>query len=76
MQMATPPQFDPYERFLEKLREARKARGLTQGALAKKIKLSRAQFTAIENGRSLVNFVHLYNLAVALGIKWTIGEEK
>lgn len=65
---------DPYQQFLTELRAARKARGMTQSDLAKKIKLSRAQFTAIENGRSLINFVHLHNLSVALGVRWIIGD--
>lgn len=72
--MATPP--NPYEQFLEQLRATRKAKGLTQSELAAKIKLSRAQYTAIENGRSIVTFFHLHNLAVALGVKWVIGGNK
>ncbi len=64
----------PYERFLVELRAVRKARGLTQGKLAEKIKLSRAQYTAIENGRSVVSYEHLHNLSVALGVKWVVGK--
>ncbi len=64
---------DPYLTFLADLKALRLERGLTQAELAQKVKLSRAQFTAIENGRCLINFVHLHNLAVALGVQWTIG---
>jgi transcriptional regulator with XRE-family HTH domain len=66
----------PYERFLSDLRTLRLAKGLTQGAVAKRLKLSRAQYTAIENGRSTMSFVHLYNLAVILDVQWTIGRKR
>jgi transcriptional regulator with XRE-family HTH domain len=67
---------DAYVRFLTQLRATREARKLTQGELASRIRLSRAQYTAIENGRSLVNFVHLHNLSLALGVRWTVGDRK
>lgn len=67
------PNGTPYDQFLGELRRARQARKLTQSQLASKIKLSRAQYTAIENGRSLINFAHLYNLAVALQVRFVIG---
>lgn len=51
------------------------AKGLTQSEVAKRLKLSRAQYTAIENGRSTMGFVHLYNLSVILGVQWTIGKK-
>lgn len=63
----------PYELFLEGLRKVRLARGLTQAQVAKQIKRSRAQYTAIENGRCVISFEHLHNLSVVLGVKWTIG---
>lgn len=63
----------PYELFLEELRTVRLARGLTQAQVAKQIKRSRAQYTAIENGRCVISFEHLHNLAVVLGVHWTIG---
>lgn len=66
----------PYDIFLEQLRAARTVRKMTQGQLATKIKLSRAQYTAIENGRSLINYQHLHNLAVALGVRFLVGDEK
>jgi transcriptional regulator with XRE-family HTH domain len=64
----------PYDLFVEQLRSVRKARKLSQSAVARKIRLSRAQYTAIENGRSSVSFVHIYNLSVALGVRFSIGE--
>lgn len=64
----------PYEKFVAELRSVRLKRKLSQSELAKRIKLSRAQYTAIENGRSLINFVHLHNLSVALGVKFVIGD--
>lgn len=66
----------PYERFLSDLRTIRLAKGFTQGEVAKRLKLSRAQYTAIENGRSTMSFVHLYNLSVILGVQWTIGRKR
>jgi len=65
---------DPYAYFLAELKATRKVRKMTQAQLAMKIKLSRAQYTAIENGRSLVNYAHLYNLSKALGVRWSIGD--
>lgn len=66
----------PYDRFLVQLRATRKARKLTQEQLASQIKLSRAQYTAIENGRSLVNFQHLHNLAITLNVRFVIGDSE
>jgi transcriptional regulator with XRE-family HTH domain len=66
----------PYDIFLVQLRATRTARKLTQSQLASKIKLSRAQYTAIENGRSMINFQHLYNLAVALDVRFSVGDSK
>ena len=70
------PPLNPYEQFVSLLRKIRLAKKLTQGELAKRIKLSRAQLTAIENGRSMLDFVHLYNLSVALGVRFSIGDDK
>lgn len=66
----------PYEQFLQELKAVRLARQLSQGEVAKRIKLSRAQYTAIENGRSLLNYAHLHNLSIALGVKFVIGDNK
>lgn len=65
---------NPYEEFLANLRNLRKQRGLTQEEVASRLKLSRTQYTAIENGRSTLGFVHLHNLAVILDVRWVIGK--
>ena len=69
--MSTPA---PYEEFLAHLRKVRLDRGLTHGEVADAIGLSRAQYTAIENGRSMVTFRHLHNLAVVLKAEFIIGK--
>jgi DNA-binding XRE family transcriptional regulator len=66
---------DPYSQFLTTLKEVRLKKDLSQSDLAKKIKLSRAQYTAIENGRSMITFRHLYNLSVALKTQFVIGRK-
>jgi transcriptional regulator with XRE-family HTH domain len=63
---------DAYDDLLKDLRRKRIAKGLTQAQVAKGIKLSRAQYTALEKGRSLLNWKHLHNLAVYLKTTWTI----
>jgi len=63
----------PYDLFLVQLKATRLSRNFTQEQLASQIKLSRAQYTAIENGRSMINFQHLHNLAVALKVRFAIG---
>lgn len=67
------PASSPYKTFIESLRAARKARRLTQAQLAERVMLSRAQYTAIEGGRSTPNFRHLHNLATALRVRFIIG---
>lgn len=67
---------NPYETFIKELKAARLARGLTQEQLAALINLSRAQYTAIERGRSVANFRHIHNLSVALKVRFTIGRHK
>lgn len=67
---------NPYESFIQELKAVRLARGLTQAQLANKIKLSRAQYTAIERGRSVANFRHIHNLSVALEVRFTIGNRR
>lgn len=64
---------DPYQRFLVDLRARRKRQGLTQEQVAKGIKLSRAQYTAIERGRSMVNWRHLHALSGVLKTRFVIG---
>jgi transcriptional regulator with XRE-family HTH domain len=66
---------EPHRRFLVELRAARRARGMTQLQLADKVRLSRAQYSALETGRSVVNLVHLHNLSVVLGVRFMIGED-
>ena len=63
---------DPYTRFLADLRKKRKAKKMTQAEVAEGIKVSRAQYTAIEKGRSLINWRHLHRLAKVLGTSFTI----
>ncbi len=63
---------DPYALFLDELKRKRKAKKLTQAQVAEGIQLSRAQYTAIEKGRSLVNWRHLHALAKVLGTSFTI----
>ncbi len=63
---------DAYADLLKDLRRKRIAKGLTQAQVAEGIKLSRAQYTALEKGRSLLNWKHLHNLAVYLKTSWTI----
>lgn len=65
-----------YEAFLTKLKALRLERGMTHGDIAEAIGLSRAQYTAIENGRSMVTFWHLHNLAVVLKAEFNIGGKK
>lgn len=64
---------NPYETFIRQLKAVRVARKLTQQQLADKVRLSRPQYAAIENGRSTASFRHVYNLAVALDVHWIIG---
>lgn len=61
-----------YVKFLEELRKKRLALGYTQAQVAAGIKLSRAQYTAIERGRSLLNWKHLHKLAGFLKTSWVI----
>lgn len=64
-----------YQEFLASLRGARRARGLTQLAVADRLKLSRAQYNALENGRSMVTLRQLHELAVALDVKFHVGRK-
>lgn len=63
---------EAYKLFLEGLRKKRLASKLTQAQVAEGIKLSRAQYTAIEQGRSMLNWRHLYNLAAFYKTSFTI----
>jgi transcriptional regulator with XRE-family HTH domain len=63
---------DPYVLLLKELRDKRLSKNLTQAEVAAGIQLSRAQYTAIEQGRSLLNWRHLHRLARFLKTSWTI----
>jgi transcriptional regulator with XRE-family HTH domain len=63
---------DPYIELLKELRDKRLSKNLTQAEVAAGIQLSRAQYTAIEQGRSLLNWRHLHKLAKFLKTSWTI----
>jgi transcriptional regulator with XRE-family HTH domain len=64
---------DPYVSLLKELKDKRLSKNLTQAEVAAGIQLSRAQYTAIEQGRSLLNWRHLHKLAKFLKTSWTIG---
>lgn len=65
---------DPqYAELLKDLRKKRLAKNLTQAQVAEGIKLSRAQYTAIERGRSMLNWQHLHRLATFLKTRFIIG---
>lgn len=70
------PKPTPYALFLVRLKALRLKRGLTHGEVARSIGLSRAQYTAIENGRSMMTFRHLHNLAVTLKTRFVIGRDR
>jgi transcriptional regulator with XRE-family HTH domain len=63
---------DRYAEFLKDLRNKRLKRKLTQAQVAQGIKLSRAQYTAIEQGRSLLNWNHLHKLSTFMKTSFTI----
>lgn len=69
------PGANPYETFISELRSIRVARGLTQQQVARKVRLSRPQYAAIEQGRSTASFRHVHNLAIALDVHWIIGRQ-
>lgn len=64
-----------YDKFLSELRAVRKQRGLSQGQAAAHIRLSRSQYTAIENGRSVVTVQHLQELSSLFKVRFSIGEK-
>lgn len=63
----------PYVALLKELRDRRLSNNYTQAQVAAGIQLSRAQYTAIEQGRSLLNWRHLHRLARFYKTSWTIG---
>lgn len=50
----------------QRVRALRRARGVTQGTLAKHIRLSRTQLTNLEAGRSAWSLWHIAQIAAAL----------
>ena len=65
----------PHTRFLVQLKEVRLRRGLTHSKMAEAIGLSRAQYTALENGRSMLTLQHLHNVAVVLNVRFVVGKD-
>lgn len=63
---------DPYTLFLQDLRKKRLSKNLTQAQVAAGIQLSRAQYTAIEQGRSLLNWRHLHKLSAFMKTSFVI----
>jgi len=58
-----------YEIWCRRLRQYRESRELTQEELALAVGLSRAHYCNIENGHTIINYKHLYNLAKVLRLK-------
>lgn len=65
------------ERFAERLRDTLQQRHLTQRDVAKKAGINEARMSKYIWGDRRPQFVHLYNLAAALGvdITWLSGQE-
>lgn len=63
---------EAYQQLLQQLRQLRHKRGYTQAEVAAGIRLSRSQYTAIEQGRSVLNWHHLQKLAKFLDTKFTV----
>jgi transcriptional regulator with XRE-family HTH domain len=57
-----------YAALGELVREHREGQGMSQGALGKRIGLSRASVANIESGRQRIPLHHLYRMAEALGV--------
>jgi len=57
-----------YEIWVSKLRALRESRDLRQEDVAKMIRISRPQYSAIESGQSIVNYNHLVALAEAFNM--------
>ena len=62
------PAYETYDAWVEKLRAFRESCGLTQEDIARHTRFSRTRYGAIEKGDSVVNFVHLFNLAEAFDV--------
>lgn len=60
-----------YETWTRRLRTIRTQKELRQEDVAKGMRISRSQYSAIENAQSVVNFNHLLALARVLRIPLT-----
>lgn len=58
-----------YEIWCRCLRQYRQKLELTQQEVAQRIGISRPHYSAIEHGRTVINYRHLYNLAKAFRIR-------
>lgn len=58
-----------YEIWCRCLRQYREQQELTQQAVADGIDISRSHYSAIEHGRTVINYTHLYNLAKFLRLR-------
>ncbi len=67
---------DSYSAFRKQLKALRLRRGWTQATIAEEIGVSRTQYIAIEGGRSMVTYRNLYNLALALDTRFTVGPKR
>lgn len=52
-----------YDIWCRCLRQYREQQELTQQAVADGIDISRSHYSAIEHGRTIIHYIHLYNLA-------------
>ena len=57
-----------YDIWVRRLKKLRLTRGFTQRQVAERMHLSRTQYLCIENGYSVANYKHLYNLAKVFNI--------
>lgn len=58
---------DKYLAFLEKVKEARKKKGLSQEELAKTLGINKIAYNRIENGKTKLTFDRVYQLMDILG---------
>lgn len=63
------PQDEFCKLIADKIRTTRKQKGLTQHALAKRLKISQQMISRIENGRENVSILTLKNIVNSLGAK-------
>ena len=70
-----PDEQDERERIGRDISELRKAAGMSQAALAKKIGCARSYISAIENGKQHISINVLTNIASALGARVEISKE-